>query len=330
MPISPSDQLKIVCFLGKMYDDESFVSGIHKYEASQGETKTAEATLKRRRHDWFVDGAKPQGPNFLQLMDALEHNGWPKDLPSPDKLLEEKVSLPAFLERCQLRYSTVSTILSKESLEEWKTRHYGLHFMEKLNDRAREKRARVLLPAMVGAYRLYRRHSELPGILREHFIINARRDGYCEGKYFQYVRAKPSGNVIPFNVFYCDFYVIAFGANTSISGRTEILTVSVIVQNAFPQGNTQLDHDERYFVGMLSGIYDYGNVLLSERVLVERRKETIEELSKSAGSFIPQQIRHSDEFEYKKAADVIDNTLDGQTLAVRPHRREWVLGDEPD
>jgi len=116
--------------------------------------------------------------------------------------------------------------------------------MGALERQSKHPRAKVLLPNLTGTYWLYRRHSTLPGLLRESFIIDKVKDGHCEGWYFQYNRSH-SVNFIPFNAFFCDFYVIAFGAHQAEGRRTEIVTVSVLVENAFSEDNLICSNDNR-------------------------------------------------------------------------------------
>jgi hypothetical protein len=87
---------------------------------------------------------------------------------------------------------------------------------------------------------------------------------------------------------------------------------------------------------LLIGIYDSGNVLLPERILIEKlyseSKITINgnELALESKGWGPMHItqdsRKEYQGEYYKAVDVIDNSLDGQTLTARLSRLELVRG----
>jgi len=77
-------------------------------------------------------------------------------------------------------------------------------------------------------------------------------------------------------------------------------------------------------------------VLLAERVLIERldSKSLVDRPPADAnpvqalGKYAPTRITKDDRVhrsEYLKAMDVIDNSIDGQTLAVRPDRIDLVI-----
>lgn len=341
MPISRGDRIKVLCHIAGMYDEMEFVRRIKlvpvipRDEEDSATTRerniqlTREQNIKDRRRQWFED-SKPQGNAEEVLLEALRMN-WPHHLSDPAVLLDKLVSVPLFLEECRVKYSAIETILSGESRDEWQNRHYRLHFMKTLNEYADDPKADLLLRALIGTYRLYRKHSVVPGILRENFVIKEHAYGHCEGTYIQYARGT-APNIIPFNVFYCGFYVMAFGAHKARGegdeGRTEIITVSVLIQNTYAGGKLLgCDRDNKYFVGLLSGIYDDSNVLLSERVLIEKLDDEPEQNFQKA-TLAPVHIRSdAGKFstEYRRVVDVIDNALDGQTLTARPNRRELVM-----
>ena len=156
------------------------------------------------------------------------------------------------------------------------------------------------------------------------------------GWYYQFNRSH-SVNFIPFNAFFCEFYVIAFGDHQAEGRRTEIVTVSVLVENAFSEDKLICSDENRFFLGLLTGIYNSSNVLLAERVLIERIHTTAlierpaagdENPVRSLGKYAPMRITQDNRVhrgEYLKAMDVIDNSIEGQTLAVRPDRLDLVI-----
>ena len=104
--------------------------------------------------------------------------GWPPSrvppaehaaFPSPAILLQKAATVPEYLELCRLRYEDVEHLLSEEARKEWATSHHNLHFMGALDRQSKQPRAKILLPNLKGTYWLYRRHSTLPGLLREVF-----------------------------------------------------------------------------------------------------------------------------------------------------------------
>jgi len=335
MPISRGDRFKLLCHIGKIFEFDDFKEVFWKQQKQHQEKPTKLQTLRRNFERWCQGYAFHQA-NEEFIMSSLVDKGWPNGVPKPDQLLEKEESVTGFLDVCKLSYSEVEYLLSAESKSEWSEGHHRLHFMKALDDQSVRPRAKLLLPKLVGTYRLYRRHSVLPGLLREHFIIDEHKEGHCEGKYIQFARAHEP-NIIPFNVFFCEFYVIAFGAHQAVGRRTEIVTVSVLIENAFSnRALLPCDDNNKFFIGLLTGIYDYGNVLLAERILIEKIDEKIL-IEKKTGSdgelriaeWAPLHL-HRDATaaplgEYDRVIAVIDNSLDGQTLTARSDRLELVL-----
>ncbi len=81
-----------------------------------------------------------------------------------------------------------------------------------------------------------------------------------------------------------------------------------------------LNRDVEHLIGLLTGIYDYDNTLLAERILLRRISSDEPQYSERA----PKRIDKDDEPEYRQICDVIDNSLDGQTLSARISRLEWI------
>jgi hypothetical protein len=333
MPISRGDRFKLLCHIGKIEKFQTFK--IAYWKQQDPDPRTEEKALRKAFLRWARTGSirSRQREYFLA---ALKVSGW-SSLPDPDELLEREDSVPEFLDICKLSFEEVEHLLSPESKNEWSAGHHNLYFMKALDEQSKVKRAKAFVPNLIGTYRLYRRHSVLPGLLRESFIIDKVKDGHCEGLYSQYVRAQPP-NIIPFNAFICEFYVMAFGAHQAVGTRTEIITVSVLIENAFSNNEPiPCDQHNKYFIGLLTGIYDYGNVLLAERVLIEKidpkvqlkrvegaEGETELRMPKSTPVHIHQGSDRELKGEYNRVIDVIDNSLDGQTLTARPDRVEMV------
>jgi hypothetical protein len=335
MPISRGDRFRLLCFIGKTANFKAFRVAYWRQEKEAADRSPNALKALQRSFKGWCGGRGFHEATGKKIFGALKTAGWPVDIPSPEELLDTDATVPAFLNACKLSYVDVEHLLSPGAKAEWAAGHHNLHFMKALDKQSTTARAKALLPALKGTYRLYRRHSMLPGLLREYFFIDDIRDGHCEGWYIQYSRTSPA-NLIPFNAFFCEFYVLAFGAHQAEGERTEIVTVSVLVENAFSRDKLVCDRHNRHFLGLLTGIYDFGNILLAERVLIEREKHEVsiekdhdkDGIAKPIiGSYAPIHIHNDDpkyRAEYLKAIDVIDNALDGQTLAVRADRIELV------
>ncbi len=338
MAISPGDRFILLCKIKGIDQFTEFKTAFWKQQVKEvGERKKTKLKALQRAFNGWKRGRKLRSHNRDYFLAALNESGWSDKLPPPDDLLDIEVSVPEFLDACKLSYEEAELLLSDDSIEEWRKAHHNLFFMKALDEQARTEKAKLLMPNLIGTYNLYRRHSILPGLLREHFVIEKIKDGHCEGKYIQFARAQPD-NVIPFNGFFCEFYVIAFGAHQAVGGRTEIVTVSILIENAF-SGDVLIPRKKSgpYFMGLLSGIYDSGNVLLAERILIEKiaakpkiRTSEIEgKWRLESPEWAPVHLhedRRKQRGEYYKAIDVIDNSLDGQTLTARLSRLEMVRG----
>jgi hypothetical protein len=337
MAIGSGDRFKLVCYLGGVKTFEAF------WAACPAEERGGRKTLQKSFNAWSAGRGFKASQD--KIVTTVMHKGWPPQnvptaeeatFPTPEILLHKAATVPEYLDLCKLKYEEVESLLSEEARKEWAANHHNLYFMDALDKESKKPRAQELMPTLKGTYRLYRRHSMLPGLLCESFTIEKFKDGHCEGWYYQFNRAN-SVNVIPFNAFFCQFYVIAFGAHQAQGQRTEIVTVSVHLANAFSEEKLVCSKDNRFFIGLLTGIYDSVDVLLAERVLVERvstkvliPKPSAEGASAHAAlrDYAPTQITKDDRIrrgDYMKAIDAIDNSIDGQTLAVRPERIELVL-----
>jgi hypothetical protein len=179
-----------------------------------------------------------------------------------------------------------------------------------------------ILARMPGTYYLYRRHSVLPGVLKEIVVVTDRHYGHCEGVYLQFNRIG-SCNVIDFNVFFAGFYLLAFGAhNDAMRKRTEILEVKVLIENILTE-NKQIDCSATHLIGLLTGVFDYGNMLLAERILLERFSDECSVTPQMKPERLLPDGPTADEF--RRVRDVIDNSLDGQVFAARLSRLEEML-----
>lgn len=359
MTISFNDKLKIICHKCGVFDEKSFIDAY----LSQEPTADPE-TIKSNRENWF-DRTSPSTEKRLvvvNMLQALARERAPH-LGSIDRLLKPdyRRTTPEFIAFCGVRFPDLKKdrVLSDDAKWDWEKRYNGMPFMEKLIEFEEDPDGRRLLKAMLGTYHLYRRHSVLPGILREVVVVAERCYGHAEGTYYQYKRGTQEGwNEIKFNVFYAGFYVLAFGAfKTEEQGvraedaapelnkaktkgtedpkgaelrrktRTEILEIKILIENALRTGD-KVDCEQPLFPGILTGIYDYGNILLAERILVRRISGATERPKR----MIPERLVSDDKEnapEYYAVLDAIDNASNGQTLSIRPiHLEKPYLRDE--
>jgi hypothetical protein len=319
---------------------------------------------RSNRREYLLNGTEPQKkgqPRKIlvgMLQDRAERFPYLGDIAS---LLDSPMTTPQFIENCRVRFPDLEKhdIVTPDAAQDWKKRYNGMHFMESLIEFEEDREGRKLLKAMLGTYHLYRRHSVLPGILREVVVVRERRYGHAEGTYYQYKRGKPGAwNEIKFNVFFAGFYVLAFGAfkteeqevraedaapepdKAKTKGpanpkgaelwrktRTEILEIKILIDNALRIGG-EVNCEQPVFPGILTGIYDYGNILLAERILVRRICGATERPPR----MIPERLVSDDQAnapEYYAVLDAIDNASNGQTLSIRPiHLEKPYLRDE--
>jgi hypothetical protein len=360
MTISFNDKLKIICYKCGVFDEESFSDA---YRAHQPEADPE--SVKSNRENWF-DKTLPnteKRPVVIGMLQALANERAPH-LGSISRLLaaDRRMTTPEFIEFCGVRFPDLKKhrVLSDDAKWDWEKRYNGMPFMENLIEFEEDKDGRRLLKAMLGTYHLYRRHSVLPGILREVAVVEERRYGHAEGTYYQYKRGEEGGwNEIKFNVFFADFYVLAFGAfkteeqevraeDAAPEGsdkakkkgpadpkaaelrrkpRTEILEIKILIENALRRRG-EVNCEQPVFPGILTGIYDYGNILLAERILVRR----ICDATKLPPGMIPKRLvsdKTENASEYYAVLDAIDNASNGQTLSIRPiHLEKPYLRDE--
>jgi hypothetical protein len=90
------------------------------------------------------------------------------------------------------------------------------------------------------------------------------------------------------------------------------------------------DFSEKCFIGLLTGIYDYDNTLLGERVLFRRVSADSSTEAAAVPAELSTLLRRLQPFdpmdreEFRTVYDAISNNLDGQTLAVRRNRLEML------
>jgi hypothetical protein len=369
MTISFTNKLRILCYKYGIFEKGPFVAAWKEVQP-----KAEDANIESSR-DHYFDGAAPKKNRVVLVKmlqsraekQAIEDAKLPPDERPPDlrpieALLNKRMTTPEFIELCRVRFPDLQThgILNKDAAMDWKKRYNGMHFMERLIEFEEDRDGRKLLKAMLGTYHLYRRHSVLPGILREVVVVEERRYGHAEGTYYQYKRGEEGGwNEIKFNVFFAGFYVLAFGAfkteeqqsspedaapavsdkakkkgSADPKGaelrprtRTEILEIKILIENALLKGRV-VNCEQPLFPGILTGIYDYGNILLAERILVRR----ICDATKLSPGMIPKRLvsdKAENAPEYYAVLDAIDNASNGQTLSIRPiHLEKPYLRDE--
>jgi hypothetical protein len=134
-------------------------------------------------------------------------------------------------------------------------------------------------------------------------------------------------NRIECNVFHAKSYLLILGAHSRSvlsdprqdKGLVGVVTMDILIANYIDEEGS-LNRDVEHLIGLLTGIYDYDNTLLAERILLRRISSDEPQYSERA----PKRIDKDDEPEYRQICDVIDNSLDGQTLSARISRLEWI------
>jgi hypothetical protein len=363
MAITFTDKLRIICHVCGVFSRSEFVAAYTRQQEKMGlivDPTKAEAN-RRQYFEKFSEpqmGGEPRKILVAMLQDRA--NAKAPHLGKIDDLLDSTLTTPQFIEFCRVRFPDLEAnkIVTADAVQDWVERYNGLHFMQRLDEFEEHEDGKKLLEAILGTYHRYRRHSVLPGILREVVVVSKRRYGNSEGTYYQYNRTKPKGwNEINFNVFFAGFYLLAFaafkaeardirtedrvevdapgdlgssagsrGAEFRRKTRTEILEIKVLIDNALLTGEVQCD--QSVFAGILTGIYDYGNILLAERILLRRissKRSRIENM-------VPVRLLSDDKesaAEYYSVLDAIDNGTNGQTLSIRPiHLEKPYLRDE--
>lgn len=229
------------------------------------------------------------------------------------------------MEVLDLSFQEVQLTLTTLGIQEWNSRYHELPFMDDLSKKAETDPASILIKdCLIGTYNMYRRHSTLPGVLKERVVVDSKYRADCRGTYYQFDK-NAEFNKIKFNVFPCGRYVQAFGSFER-PDKLEIIEVRVLTENAFFGSGHQLgvDKDQRGFVGILTGIYDYGTALLAERVYVEKLNDdpTLDDGFK-ADRLLADALGADDRAEYRRVRDLVSNARDGQTLATRLSRLEF-------
>jgi hypothetical protein len=354
MAITFTDKLRIICHVCGVFEESKFVEAyVSQQEKMNLEGNPGEAKSNRRQY--FTKGTTPH-PNgqprkilvgmLQERANALESH-YLGDIAS---LLDSTIPTAQFIEKCRVRFPDLDRhkIVTADAAQDWLERYNGLHFMQRLDEFEEQEDGKKLLKAILGTYHLYRRHSVLPGILREVVVVDKNRYGHSEGTYYQYNRNDPTKwNEIKFNVFFAGFYLLAFGAfktserevraeDRAPEGsdktrpgaprnrdgaefrrktRTEILEIKILIENALIGGDVNCQ--QNVFAGILTGIYDYGNILLAERILVRRISDARERKKHMRPVKLLADYQKT-AAEYYAVVDAIDNTSNGHTLSVRP------------
>jgi hypothetical protein len=354
MAITFTDKLRIICHVCDVFEESKFIEAyVSQQEKMNLDGDPAEAKSNRRQY--FNKGTTPH-PNgqprkilvgmLQERADALE-SPYLGDIAS---LLDSTIPTAQFIEKCRVRFPDLDKykIVTADAAQDWLERYNGLHFMQRLDEFEEHEDGKKLLKAILGTYHLYRRHSVLPGLLREVVVVDKNRYGHSEGTYYQYNRTDAKKwNEIKFNVFFAGFYLLAFGAfkaderevraeDSPLKGsdmakaralgspkgaefrrktRTEILEIKILIENALIGG--EVNCEQNVFAGILTGIYDYGNILLAERILV-RRISGARERQKHMRPvrLLPDYEKTAP--EYYAVVDAVDNASNGHTLSVRP------------
>jgi hypothetical protein len=363
MAITFTDKLRIVCHVCDVFEERKFIEAYVAQQEKMGLVGDPGQARSNRRQYFKDTTPHPNGQPRKILVGMLKERAkkfsYLGDIAS---LLDSTMTTPQFIEKCRVRFPDLETnkIVTADASQDWKNRYNGLHFMERLDEFEEQEDGKKLLEAMLGTYHLYRRHSVLPGVLREVVVVKERRYGHAEGVYYQYKRGKPGEwNEIDFNVFFAGFYVLAFGAfkteerevrtdDAVLKGsdkaqkkalatpqgaelrhktRTEILEIKILIENAL-RIDGGVNCEQNVFPGILTGIYDYGNILLAERILVRR----ICGATERPEHMKPERLLPDDKpnaSEYYAVLDAIDNASNGHTLSIRPIHLEkpYLLGE---
>lgn len=231
-------------------------------------------------------------------------------------------SIADLLERFNIPFRQVERDLTSVGIAEWSGRYHKLPFMDDLSKMGEnDPLSNPIKACLIGTYNMYRRHSTLPGVLKERVVVESKHRADCRGTYYQYDK-HAKYNRIPFNVFPCGKYVQAFGSFRR-SDKLEIIETRVLIENAFLGSGQQLhiDSEQRRFVGMLTGIYDYGMTLLAERIyIVKINDDPLLDDGFTASRLLPDSKNAEEVAEYRMVRDMVSNARDGQTLASRASR----------
>lgn len=232
-------------------------------------------------------------------------------------------SVAKLLDELDVSYNEIEHTLTYLGVQEWNSRYHELPFMDALSKQAeRDQTSTLIKGCMIGTYNMYRRHSTLPGILKERVVVETMHRADCRGTYYQYNKNNDEEpNKIEFNAFPCGGYVQAFGSFRRES-KLEIIEVRVLTENSVPiNGELSIAKDQKSFVGMLTGIYDYGNTLLAERIFIQKLNDyPVLDDKFRAGRLLADS--ETSRAEYHRVRDLVSNARDGQTLATRLSRLE--------
>lgn len=319
------DRVQLLRYAAGLREEDEFYEHIKSVFGNGGNAKRAAKTAVAR---WASSLSFPQEDKLAAVIEFfIPYFEGNESLVRRILDQSEPWSIAALLEHLDIPFRPVEHLLTTAGVIEWRARYHELPFMDDLSKQAEDDPHSVLVRnCMIGTYNMYRRHSTLPGVLKERVIIESRHRADCRGTYFQFDKNKQDGNVIPFNVFPCGKYVQAFGSFQR-SDKLEIIEVRVLTENAFlgTEQELHIDTEQKRFVGMLTGIYDYGITLLAERVLVVKINNDPKLDDKfRTKRLLPDSPEAEDRAEYQQVRDLVSNARDGQTLVTRVSRLEEV------
>lgn len=328
MPVSFHDKLRIVCYRCGLYEDRKFVEEFQKELRRVGRKVLSKGYILKKKKSWF-DVGEPQERYKSVLIKMLDYNRpQPWFIGDVERLLYGEFTIYDFLDSCKVSWEDVSIAASDLLKDEMRQRFRGLHFLSVLMQHNQKKLSFAVLSKLIGTYWLYRKHSTLPGILREVLIISSisEQGGGGEGVYLQY--HKSGCDEIPVNIFCTGSNVFIIGAlDRENLDTAEIITMSVLINNMFDK-DSNLQDDGGRFVGVLTGVYDNQPALLAERILLVKIGDGSGRIDDEE---LPIRITLDDRdhlAEYMMVRDVVSNAIDGSTLSARLDRLEMLHGNE--
>lgn len=295
MPMTYADKCAVLRKLCGFRDAKAFSAALKKVNPHK--TINGTEVWKTRPHGWKHD----------LIAETLNRH-------RPDHLLsldfgmildDDNLAMLDFMSKVEVSWNYIESVVTDAARNDWEHSVPFLQSLETFSTTGSQK----ALNAFTGTFYLYRKHSVLPGILREIIHINV---GRCRnsGLYLQYKVGVENSSPVDITVFHAGSYLFVVGSLPHPhQDLCEIINMYISL------GPTP--DDQAVFSGILTGIYDTEKTILSERILL--RKESDEYISPSR---LQPDVCSSD--EYRVVSDMIDNSLDGQTFSLRQSRLEWL------
>ncbi len=346
MSVSMIDRVRIFLFSAKIRNEMEFKT---VWKATFGEKKKLPSTPAQKNYLGLgANGSSTAGSIHESKLDeivTLIKNSARLTPNNNLELLDPRVPISPseLLTRLELKYADIQDIVSLEFDFDWKNRYSKLYFMENIYELfSKDDFASTFLKKISGTYRLYRRHSFLPEILREYVVVNPSIGDFGIGVYVQYSRSKKP-SIIPLNVFYCGFYFMFFSSNNQLfaglnddakARQLEIIFMQVLSGNIkIPNDNSGFEQSVRDFVGILNGISDTSETLVASRIILRKDSENsipdhevkTAQNNQYIKSLRPErlvfdELKPEQKIEYKTVSDVISSEIDDNLLSVNAHR----------